>query len=218
MSISEKQLAANRANAQKSTGPVTPEGIAVAARNATRHGLYSRDAILNSAHIKENPEEYDQLLESLRCDLQPETPLQEFLVVKIANSLWRSRRVAHAETAQVNRQLGFCAKDIPPQEAPDLASLNDPNLSPEQNQYLNIEVGPRLIPNESFNSNALRYEMRLDRQLIQLHKMYFRLKRWHDKVSGKSVRKRGKNCRETNPFDMDKLKDNQEIKIIEFGG
>jgi hypothetical protein len=38
-SVSPKQLAANRANAQKSTGPRTPEGRARSARNAVQHGF-----------------------------------------------------------------------------------------------------------------------------------------------------------------------------------
>ncbi len=33
------QIAANQANAQKSTGPKTPPGKAASSRNATKHGL-----------------------------------------------------------------------------------------------------------------------------------------------------------------------------------
>jgi len=136
MSISEKQLAANRANAQKPTGPVTPEGKTVAARNATRHGLYARDVILNSPHIKEDPVEFDQLIESLKEELRPDTPLQEILIRKIANCLWRCRRATLAETALVNHQLNHTAEEFPAQEASDVTVIHDPNLSIEQNEYL----------------------------------------------------------------------------------
>jgi hypothetical protein len=38
---SEKQIAANRANAKRSTGPKTPAGKMASSRNAFRHGLSS---------------------------------------------------------------------------------------------------------------------------------------------------------------------------------
>jgi len=40
--ISERRLAANRANARKSTGPRTPEGKRRVSQNACRHRLYAR--------------------------------------------------------------------------------------------------------------------------------------------------------------------------------
>ena len=98
---SEKQIEANRRNAQKSTGPVTPEGKAVSSRNAITHGLYACDNVIKSPHLKEDQAEYDQLLATLTDELKPEGVLQEFLVRKITNSLWRYRRAINAETARV---------------------------------------------------------------------------------------------------------------------
>jgi hypothetical protein len=42
---SDNQIVANRENARHSTGPKTPDGKAHSARNATRHGLLSREAV-----------------------------------------------------------------------------------------------------------------------------------------------------------------------------
>ncbi len=43
MIISDAKRAANRANAQHSTSPRTPEGKAAVSRNAQSHGLYGAD-------------------------------------------------------------------------------------------------------------------------------------------------------------------------------
>jgi hypothetical protein len=46
MSISAKKLAANRANAKKSTGPRTPEGKRRSSKNAVTHGMFCNDTVL----------------------------------------------------------------------------------------------------------------------------------------------------------------------------
>lgn len=50
MATGEKQIAANRRNAQKPTGPRTPEGKAAACHNAVKHGLNVCDIILKPDH------------------------------------------------------------------------------------------------------------------------------------------------------------------------
>jgi hypothetical protein len=51
--MSLKQIAANRRNAQKSTGPQTPAGRAVSKMNALKHGILSKEAVVSGRCIKE---------------------------------------------------------------------------------------------------------------------------------------------------------------------
>ena len=44
----EKQIAANRANAKRSTGPITEKGKQASSQNALRHGQLSNCAVLKT--------------------------------------------------------------------------------------------------------------------------------------------------------------------------
>ena len=57
---SQRQIAANRLNAQAYTGPRTAEGKAASSGNALTHGLTARTVLLAG----EDPEEYRRLRES----------------------------------------------------------------------------------------------------------------------------------------------------------
>ncbi len=57
---------------------------------------------------------YHQLVDSLIDELKPKGILQEHLVLKIANSLWRYRRVINAETARINRPVTHSLLGTPP--------------------------------------------------------------------------------------------------------
>ena len=56
---SVKQIAANRRNAQKSTGPRTPEGRAVSKMNALKHGIFSKEVLVSGLNIKESSRELE---------------------------------------------------------------------------------------------------------------------------------------------------------------
>src|SRR6195256_5847565 len=90
---SEKQIAANRLNAQKSTGPKTPEGRAAVRLNGVTHGLNAKTLVLKG----ESESDFTALLDSYQAEHAPATPTEEALVVQLAMATWRLRRLYHAE-------------------------------------------------------------------------------------------------------------------------
>src|SRR5512143_1610728 len=86
----EAQVAANRANARKSTGPRTPEGKAVVAQNAVKHGLLAREGVLRG----EDGEEFERHREMLLEELSPAGALEVILATRIVDLTWRLRRAA----------------------------------------------------------------------------------------------------------------------------
>ncbi|MEN8126926.1 MAG: hypothetical protein ABFR90_03880 [Planctomycetota bacterium] len=96
--ISEKQMQANRQNAQRSTGPKTAAGKAVVSRNALRHGLRARQVVLDS----ESREEFNEFHELLMDQLAPANLLESLLADRIAADFWRSRRTSQIESQMFN--------------------------------------------------------------------------------------------------------------------
>jgi hypothetical protein len=92
---SEKQIAANRRNAQKSTGPRTPEGKARVCLNALRHGLSARVVVLPD----ENAEEFHQLCDDLETEWQPQGRTEQYLLEQMAVAQWKSARAERVEAA-----------------------------------------------------------------------------------------------------------------------
>jgi hypothetical protein len=90
---SEKQVRASRQNAQKSTGPKTPEGKAAVRLNATKHGLLSEETLLPG----EDEAALEELAERLRAELQPAGELEALLVERIVAAHWRLRRLGRVE-------------------------------------------------------------------------------------------------------------------------
>ena len=91
--LSEAKLAANRANAQLSTGAVTAEGKAIVSQNPTKHGLTGTFKVLAS----ESQSEFDQLLAGF---LRSEAPVGDDeieMVHQMAEALWLSRRCVHLQ-------------------------------------------------------------------------------------------------------------------------
>ena len=88
-----RQIKANRLNAEKSTGPRTPEGKAVSALNALESGL---DADSQSV-IGENCDEFAAFQHEYSARFQPLTPEERFHVDTLNGNEWILRRLFRAE-------------------------------------------------------------------------------------------------------------------------
>jgi hypothetical protein len=95
MSSSDRQIEANKLNAERSTGPRTPAGKTRVSMNAMKHGLTARDVILPN----ENLGDFEAFRGDLLTSLDPKGELENFLAEKIATDAWRFRRVATFEAA-----------------------------------------------------------------------------------------------------------------------
>ena len=93
MPVSEKQLEANRRNAQRSTGPRTAEGKARSSLNNLRHGLTGQITVLP----EEDREAHDAFCNRLIAGFQPETLIEDQLAHFVAEDAWRLNRVAAIE-------------------------------------------------------------------------------------------------------------------------
>ena len=84
----ETQVVANRRNAEKSTGPRTPEGKAVVSQNAVRHGLLAQADVIRG----EDREEFELYREELFWELNPLGTMESRLAERIVSLAWRLRR------------------------------------------------------------------------------------------------------------------------------
>jgi hypothetical protein len=78
----DKQIKANRQNAQKSTGPKTAEGKAAVSQNAIKHGLFT-DSVVTG----ETEAEYAAFQSELLAELAPRGVVEILLAERVV-SLW----------------------------------------------------------------------------------------------------------------------------------
>ena len=147
---SQKQLEANRRNCLKSTGPRTPEGKAIVALNALKHGLRSERAVAPG----EDPEEFANFREELLSELAGGSAVESIFVERLVLAAWRLRRVVRME---VEMMMADC-------EVWDGDELS-------KHTTLGRKVGPVLGGSEKY-CRLWAYELQLDGMLRRaLHEL-----------------------------------------------
>jgi hypothetical protein len=94
----QNQIEANRANAQRSTGPRTEEGKAASSKNATTHGLCSRNVFLPG----ENPEDWQKIHDNFRAHFQIEdSVIDDAFLDQATHATWKLLRIEEWTTMLV---------------------------------------------------------------------------------------------------------------------
>lgn len=94
-SISNAQLAANRANAKLSTGPKSLDRKATSCLNAVKTGLTGRTVLLHT----DDAAEYQRHVTAYEKEFSPVGPRERDLVQSIADTQWRLARIPGLEMA-----------------------------------------------------------------------------------------------------------------------
>ncbi len=96
---SARLIAANRRNAQQSTGPRTEQGKSNSRMNALKHGRSSRPLPVRLEAEPDGHAEYEQLLDELTAAHCPANASERLLVEDIAGLRWQRRRAERAQAA-----------------------------------------------------------------------------------------------------------------------
>lgn len=99
--VSPQKLAANRANAQHSTGPKTPEGKEKSKQNARKHGFFARQPLPPGEEGDKLWQAYGDLVAGIWEHYQPVGYLEGLLTEKII-----------AESIRFSRLLAYEGKDV----------------------------------------------------------------------------------------------------------
>jgi hypothetical protein len=170
---SSRKRAANRRNAELSTGPKTASGKAVASKNALRHGLLSRQVVLPD----EDPAEFEDFRRRLMDDLKPTGELETVFAERIMLGAWRLRRVVRLEAAVIRSQeselqafpdlatLMAAASRVP--DTPNAAAQASPQLDEQARSELNVY---NAMVRDANGTNQLerlrRYETTIEKSLL----------------------------------------------------
>ncbi len=101
MVCSPEQLASNRRNSKRSTGPKTPEGRAISRRNGLKHGLTGAGVVIADEDVAAVEERF----EAFQVDLKPANDVALFLTRRAALLSVRLDRSAREEASRITRDM-----------------------------------------------------------------------------------------------------------------
>jgi hypothetical protein len=179
--ISARKAAANRANAQRSTGPRTAAGKARSSLNALRHGILARAAFNLKIEGPQRRKEFEALVAGLAQEFQPQTMAEHLMVQQLAGCWWRLAKVWRHEQEAAWRM--WLAPGMPMEEYNEYAHdyraipIRDQIIEKSRTFLPRAGLGDPTIPNGPSASTILRYQNAVSAMLFRCLRILERRKR-----------------------------------------
>jgi hypothetical protein len=168
----KRQIAANRENATRSTGPKTPAGRAAVSVNALKHGLTASKFVIPG----EDAAELDRLHERFLAERDPIGQLETLLVWRMAICEWQLRRSVVVEAQLFEVEMRRARRNIldilePTMDATDAATASasgtalsetDPHDRPADHEGNGGDAFAVLSVPQNIIANVLRYRASIE--------------------------------------------------------
>ena len=141
MACSPEQLASNKRNSLKSTGPKSTLGKEVIRGNALKHGLTGAGIAVPDEDVAVIQERF----EAFEADLKPTRLSSEYLVRHLAMLSVRMERCARHDTASLTKRMLLAAQSEADLHRDDLQSLVDHMPDDPEAAYRKLQRSPRGI-------------------------------------------------------------------------
>jgi len=169
-SPSDRKVAANRANARRSTGPRTQLGKARSSLNAIRHGILARAAFNVTLEGEAKRAEFDELVRGLAQEFQPQTLSEHMMVQQVAGCYWRLAKVLtyESESAFRNSYAGSMPlEEMKPFVDQEAQSLFIKLVNLQDEVFPEAGLGEPTLPSGACARTILRYEGSLNSTLFR---------------------------------------------------
>lgn len=144
-------------------GPKTPEGKAIVARNAVKHGVLAETPVLA---LVESQEKWEELRRDVLDWFGLEGPFLESLGTRAAMLIWRLERAARLETEATRHYQ----QDVPEDWKSSMRMEGLPIPDRKTKERVEEEyrmLMARLLPGDEVIAKVMRYETKVHRFLLQ---------------------------------------------------
>jgi hypothetical protein len=127
--VTTARIEANRRNSKRSTGPRTERGKGTTKYNAVTLGLFAKHIVIPICDGDDAEKEFQLLLDGLNQEFEPVGFYEQWLVAKIAESMWRLRRATRCESGSVRESAAPWEKLRPWEEREKNLGLVDMQMN-----------------------------------------------------------------------------------------